>query len=323
MKDIGIKEIKTNIPNDTFVSRIDGIIGNVKNVVFEGSFSNMHVYELEKGMIVTFDFNDKTGTIPALIIGDRDKDFKDFLESIILSHTYRVRGNVRLVEEADDQLPFSKDLLNKSILAITAIDDLSDTKLFGVDIVKLYDYDVPRAYDFVKNNTNYLNNISISEVKDIKFSVTQDIIVLLNNGNVILNGKHLVSNIKLLVFMSGVFILGISNDNEIKSIIGGNEYSYDFINNNNYKYKKIIVTPLLMVALTFEKDIRVIGTLVDQVVDYHRYINVDDIGYVEEEDSIVIIKDGKVYSLFHDSDFSNKAPEVMFEGKLEDTIIVQ
>ena len=322
MKDIGIKEIKTNIPNDTFVSRIDGIIGNVKNVVFEGSFSNMHVYELEKGMIVTFDFNDKTGTIPALIIGDRDKDFKDFLESIILSHTYRVRGNVRLVEEADDQLPFSKDLLNKSILAITAIDDLSDTKLFGVDIVKLYDYDVPRAYDFVKNNTNYLNNISISEVKDIKFSVTQDIIVLLNNGNVILNGKHLVSNIKLLVFMSGVFILGISNDNEIKSIIG-NEYSYSFINNNNYKYKKIIINPLVIVALTHENDIRLYGTICDVAIDHNRLIDIEDIGYVDENDDIVVIKEGKVYSLFYEYDYSNEVPEVMVEGKLRDLIIVQ
>lgn len=322
MKNIELKEIKTNIPKDAFLSRIEGIIGNVKNVAFEGTFSNMHVYELQKGIIALFDFSDKTGTIPALIVGNRNKKFKDFLENLIMKHTYKVRGNVCKIEEDDEQLPFSKDLLNKSILAITAVDDLSDTKLFGEDIVKLYDYDVPRAYDFVKNNTDYLNNILIDEVKDIQFSSSQDIIILLNNGDVILNGNNLVSNIKLLVFLGGNFILCISNNNEILSIIG-NKYSYDFINNNNYKYKKIIVTPLVIVALTFENDIRVIGTLVDQAVDYHRYTDVDDIGYVDEEDDIVVIQNGKVYSLFYDSDYSNEVPDVLVEGSLKDIIVIE
>nr|MBP3259274.1 hypothetical protein [Bacilli bacterium] len=322
MKDIGIKEIKTNIPNDAFVSHIEGIIGNVKNVIFEGSFSNMHVYELEKGMIALFDFTDKTGTIPALMFGSRNKNFKDFLESIIMTHTYKVQGNVRLVEEADEQLPFSKNLLNKNILAITAIDDLADTKLFGVDIVKLYNYDVSKAYNFVKDNTDYLNDISIDEVKDIEFSATSDIIILLNNGDVILNGELKVNNIKLLVFLSGLSIFGISNENQIIPIIGSN-YSYSFINNNNYKYKKILINPLVIIALTNENNIRLYGTVCDGAIDSNRLIDVEDIGYIDENDDIVVIKDSKPYSLFYENDYSNDVPEVMIEGTLNDVNIVE
>lgn len=314
-----MKEIKTNIPNNAFVSRIEGIIGNVKDVIFEGTFTNMHVYELEKGMIGLFDFSDDTGTIPVLMFGSRNKDFEDFLENIILSHTYKVQGNVRLIEEADEQLPFSKSLLNKSVLCITAVDDLADRKLFGVDIVRLYDYDVLKAYDFVKKNTNYLNNILLEDVKDIKFSAVSDIIILLNNGEVILNGNSKVSNINLLIFMSGVSIFGISNDNQIIPIVGSN-YSYSFINNNNYKYKKIFITPLVIVALTLENDVRLYGTVCDGAIDYNRLIGVDDVGYVEKNDDIVVIKDGKAYSLFYEFDYSNEVPEVTLEGKLNDII---
>lgn len=322
MKNIGIKEIKNSISNDAFVSRIEGIIGDVKNVVFEGSFRNMRVYESEKGMIALFDFNDKTGTIPALMFGSRNKSFKDFLESVIATHPYKVQGNVRLVNEVDECLPFSKNLLNKYILAVTAVDDLSDTKLFGENIIALYNYDFLRAYDFVKNNTNYLNNIPVEDVKDIKFSASKDIIILLKNGNVILNGNYKIKGIKLLVFLSGVSIFGISNDKQIIPLIESG-YSCSFINNNNYKYKKICINPLVIVALTNENDIRLYGTFCDCVIDHNRLIDIEDIGYVDVNDDIVIIKGGKPYSLFYGFDYSNVVPEVMIEGCSNDIIIVE
>lgn len=98
MKNIGIKKIETSIPENTFISRVEGIIGNVKNCVFEGVFTGMHVYELEKGILALFDFYDSTGSISVLIVGNRDEDFKSFLESLIMRHTYRIQGNVHLVE---------------------------------------------------------------------------------------------------------------------------------------------------------------------------------------------------------------------------------
>lgn len=196
-----------------------------------------------------------------------------------------------------------------------------EVKLFGVDIVKLYNYNLDKAYNFVKNNTDYLIDVPIEEVKDINFSAYKDIIILLRDGTVILNGNKCLTNIKTLAFISGLSIFAISNDHVITSLTG-EDGLYNFINNDNYKYRKIIVTPLVIVALTHEKDIRLFGTLCDRVVDYQLYFNVDDIGYVEENDDIVIIKDGKVFSLFHEHDYSNEKPDVLVEGPLDDLEII-
>lgn len=195
-----------------------------------------------------------------------------------------------------------------------------EVKLFGVDIVKLYNYNLDKAYNFVKDNTDYLIDVPIEEVKNINFSAYKDIIILLRDGTVILNGNKCLTNIKTLAFISGLSIFAISNDHVITSLTG-EDGLYNFINNDNYKYRKIIVTPLVIVALTHEKDIRLFGTLCDRVVDYQLYFNVDDIGYVEENDDIVIIKDGKVFSLFHEQDYSNR-PDVLVEGPLDDLEII-
>ena len=196
-----------------------------------------------------------------------------------------------------------------------------EVKLFGVDIVKLYNYNLDKAYNFVKDNTDYLIDVPIEEVKDINFSAYKDIIILLRDGTVILNGNKCLTNIKTLAFISGLSIFAISNDHVITSLTG-EDGLYNFINNDNYKYRKIIVTPLVIVALTHEKDIRLFGTLCDRAVDYQLYFNVDDIGYVEENDDIVIIKDGKVFSLFHEHDYSNEKPDVLVEGPLDDLEII-
>ena len=197
-----------------------------------------------------------------------------------------------------------------------------EVKLFGVDIVKLYNYNLDKAYNFVKDNTDYLIDVPIEEVKNINFSSYKDIIILLRDGTVILNGNKCLTNIKTLAFISGLSIFAISNDHVITSLTG-EDGLYNFINNDNYKYRKIIVTPLVIVALTHEKDIRLFGTLCDRVVDYQLYFNVDDIGYVEENDDIVIIKDGKVFSLFHEHDYSNEKPDVLVEGPLDDLEIIE
>lgn len=196
-----------------------------------------------------------------------------------------------------------------------------EVKLFGVDIVKLYNYNLDKAYNFVKDNTDYLIDVPIEEVKDINFSAYKDIIILLRDGTVILNGNKCLTNIKTLAFMSGLSIFAISNDHVITSLTG-EDGLYNFINNDNYKYRKIIVTPLVIVALSTDGDIRLFGTLCDQVVDYQLYFDLDDIGYVEENDDIIVIKDGKVFSLFHQHNYSNEKPDVLVEGPLDDIEII-
>ena len=44
--------------------------------------------------------------------------------------------------------------------------------------------------------------------------------------------------------------------------------------------------------------IKVYGTLVDNIVDYRNYFNVDDIGYIESDGEVIVFKDNRVISLF-------------------------
>lgn len=196
-----------------------------------------------------------------------------------------------------------------------------DVEIFGVDITCAYDLGVNDAYDLVNKNTNYLKDISVVKVKDIKFSYYKDIIILLNDGRVIVNGEERFTNIKLLAFMSGVTIFAIGKDNEIINIVG-HDCNTRFMCSNNYKYKKIIITPLVMVALNHDREVKVYGTLVDNIVDYRNYFNVDDIGYIESDGEVIVFKDNRVISLFF-SDEYNDDVEVTLFGEGRDFVIVE
>lgn len=178
-----------------------------------------------------------------------------------------------------------------------------ENKLFNKDICELYDMDVKDSYELVSNNTNYLDDISIDNVLDIKFSVNKDIIILLNDGNVIVNGEERYSNIKSLAFMSGLVIFAISNDNEIICIVGSDSNTR-FMCNNNYKYKKVIVTPLVIVALNNDREIKVFGTLVDCAVDYKNYFDVDDIFCTQEE--VIVVKGDRNINLFSNEELEEE-----------------
>lgn len=193
--------------------------------------------------------------------------------------------------------------------------------IFGVNIVDLYEYKLNKKYDLIKNNTNYLENISISEIKDIQFSWYKDIIILLTNGVLLFNGQERSKDIKILWFSSATSIFAISNDNIIIGLTR-NDNNLKFINNNNYKYKKIVSTPLIIVALTYEKEVKVFGTIVDNVIDYNNYLDVEDIGYVEEYDDIIIVKNNIVYSLFLENDYLNIKPNIIFTGEVKNVIIL-
>lgn len=194
-------------------------------------------------------------------------------------------------------------------------------KLFGIDIVKLYDYDVEKSYNLIKQNTDYLRNIPFEKVKEIRYSYDKDIIILLKNGIVLLNGKQILENVKTLAFVNALSIFAITRDKSVIPILLNNPVE-EFMNNGNCKYKKIIITPLLLIALTYDGDVRIRGCLTEIIIDYTKYFDVDDIGYVEENDEIVVIKNDKVYSLFSGIDYSNEVPEVMVEGELNDIVII-
>ena len=200
------------------------------------------------------------------------------------------------------------------------INNYEEVKLFGEDIDVVYAFDLNTAYDFVHKNTNYLDNLSIDEVQEIKFSYYKDIIILLKNGVLIINGAETSYDIKTLGIDGGMYVFSISNDNII-TCLTGNWKTTELINNNDYKYKKIVMNGLGILALTHEHTIKYFGAFIDGFIDYTNFYDVDDIGYIEETNEIVIMKNDKSISLFANEDCTYK--NVITEGTGEGFIIIR
>ena len=179
----------------------------------------------------------------------------------------------------------------------------NSNKLYGVKLGNLYDYDIDKSFEFVSSNTDYLNNINKSSVKTILFSYGKEIIVLLNNGCLTVNGVFVRDNVDRLWFQDATMIYSITNDNEIIIVTRLNTQTSKLINNNNYKYKKVVTSLLSLVALRFDGQIRAITPYISVGILPERFINVDDIQYiVNEEDEydydIVVKQNDHYYSLF-------------------------
>lgn len=199
------------------------------------------------------------------------------------------------------------------------INDYEEVKLFGEDIDVVYFFDLNTAYNFVNKNTNYLENITIDEVKEIKFSYYKDIFILLKNGVLIVNGEEISHDIKTLGIDGGMYVFSISNDNII-TCLTGNWKTAELINNNDYKYKKIVMNGLGIAALTHDGTIKYFGAFIDGFIDYTNFYDVDDIGYIKETEEIVIIKQDKIISLFANEDCTHE--NVLTEGAGERFVII-
>lgn len=329
-KKIGIRKVETEMPSDAVISQIATLSDNDKHVTLEVSVQLKKIQEIESTTLALLDIKDKSGCMQALLFGDNGKEFTSLLSSIKDGFTYRIGGNVATISDdtEDVELPFIDDIKGKKIFLIRALQYYPDSmfntevnELFGVPIEALFDYNLKQSYDFVKENTDYLDDILINDVRDIQFSLYGNVIILLSNGDVILDGNNVLSNIKLLSFRNGYVIFAISNDRIIRCLTSNIAHAL-FMNNYDSTYKKILVTPLVMVALTNDGDIKFYGDILDTTIDYHRFKDIEDIGYIEENNDIVVIKDGLPYSLLYEHDYFGEIPDVLVEGELNDVVII-
>lgn len=329
-KKIGIRKVETEIPSDAVISQIATLSENDKHVTLEVTVQLRKIQEIEDTTFALLDIKDKTASMQALLFGDDGKEFASLLNSIKNGFTYRIGGAVATISDdtEDVELPFIDDVKGKKMFLIRALQYYPDSmfntevnELFGVSIEVLFDYNLKQAYDFVKENTGYLDDILIIDVRDIQFSLYGNVIILLSNGDVILDGNNVLSNIKLLSFRNGYVIFAISNDRIIRCLTSNIAHAL-FMNNYDSTYKKILVTPLVMVALTNDGDIKFYGDILDTTIDYHRFMDIEDVGYVEENNDIVVIKDGLPYSLLYEHDYFGEIPDVLVEGELNDVVII-
>ena len=166
------------------------------------------------------------------------------------------------------------------------------------DDLKIYNiFGIKRIF-YIKKYTNGLNNINLKYVKQIETDYYNNIYVLLDNGYLLENGELQDNDIDRLYMVNGFSLYKITNDNIIKPIDDVYKSDLDiYLNNEDYKYKKIISDPLYLVALTEEETIKssaLSGIPIGIIPE--NFVGVDDIFI--KDDNVYIIKQGKEISLY-------------------------
>lgn len=300
-KKIRFREIVTNVPYDAFISTIDSLVGRVKNVTLDVTISSKKIYEEEDNMYVLLNLLDNTGEISGLLVGNRCSDeFKSLVQDIRFGLKYRVVGNVFPVDGSfdDNQLPFLDDISGDKLIGIYAMQNYNHTT-FGIDMDEFYGrMDLESQYNVIAKYTDYLKNIPVDMVKTIEVSCYQEVVVLLKDGTAYVNGEKILDDVKYITLIDIRTICAIGADKTITSLTQKGRYGHEFINDNNYHYKKIVFTEFGIAALTHEKTVRYFGDFQFGAIDYTRFVDVDDIGLIGDSDDIIVVKGDKVYSLF-------------------------
>ena len=158
--------------------------------------------------------------------------------------------------------------------------------------------DLESQYNVIAKYTDYLKNIPVDMVKTIEVSCYQEVVVLLKDGTAFINGKKILDDVKYITLIDIRTICAIGADKTITCLTKKGRLGHDFINDNNYHYKKIVFTEFGIAALTYEKTVRYYGDFNFGAIDYSRFVDVDDIGLIGDSDDIIVVKGDKVYSLF-------------------------
>lgn len=166
------------------------------------------------------------------------------------------------------------------------------------DDLKIYNIFGIKKIFYIKKYTNGLNNINLKYVKQIETDYYNNIYVLLDNGYLLENGELQDNDIDRLYMVNGFSLYKITNDNIIKPIDDVYKSDLDiYLNNEDYKYKKIISDLLYLVALTEEGTIKssaLSGIPIGIIPE--NFVGVDDIFI--KDDNVYIIKQGKEISLY-------------------------
>lgn len=79
---------------DEYISKIESLVGNIKNVVIEATIEKIKIFEYENTILVLMKVNDGSDNITTLLIGNRDNNFKNIVKMLDVNNLYLIRGNV-------------------------------------------------------------------------------------------------------------------------------------------------------------------------------------------------------------------------------------
>lgn len=124
------KNVKTDFPSDTRISKIENAVNKDKNVTFEVIIDNRNIYEFEDTIFMILNIRDDTENISALIVGNNTIETENLFKSIRLQEKYRINGNITtdidfvyegLLELVEDDKKIKKEMLKDKLLFVRAI----------------------------------------------------------------------------------------------------------------------------------------------------------------------------------------------------------
>lgn len=234
----------------------------------------------------------------AVLVGNRNVDFRTLVQNIKLGLKYRIAGNISLIDDSLDDLPFRDEISGDKLFCIYALQNYNHTT-FGIDMDEFHSsMNLESQYNVIAKYTDYLKNIPVDMVKTIEVSCYQEVVVLLKDGAAFINGKKILDDVKYIILIDIRTICAIGAEKTITCLTEKGRCGHDFINDNNYHYKKIVFTEFGIAALTHEKTVKYYGDFNFGAIDYSRFVDVDDIGLIGDSDDIIVVKGDKVYSLF-------------------------
>ena len=124
------KNIKTDIPSNTRISKIENAVNKDKNVTFEVIIDDKNIYEFEDTIFMILSIRDDTENISALVVGNNTIETENLFKSIRLQEKYRINGNITtdidfvyegLLELVKDDKKIKKEMLKNKLLLVRAI----------------------------------------------------------------------------------------------------------------------------------------------------------------------------------------------------------
>ena len=124
------KNVKTDFPSDTRISKIENAVNKEKNVTFEVIIDDKNIYEFEDTILMILSIRDDTENISALVVGNNTIETENLFKSIRLQEKYRINGNITtdidfvyegLLELVKDDKKIKKEMLKNKLLLVRAI----------------------------------------------------------------------------------------------------------------------------------------------------------------------------------------------------------
>lgn len=127
---IKYKNVKTDIPSNTRILKIENAVDKDRNVTFEVIIDDKNIYEFEDTIFMILNIRDDTENISALVVGNNTIETENLFKSIHLQEKYRINGNITtdidfvyegLLELVEDDKKIKKEMLKDKLLFVRAI----------------------------------------------------------------------------------------------------------------------------------------------------------------------------------------------------------